>query len=47
MAAPADLDALTPAELKVLVVELLDKVAELERTAAAQRSARRSPASRG
>jgi hypothetical protein len=38
MVPPADLDALTPAELKALVVELLGKVAELERTAAAQRA---------
>jgi hypothetical protein len=38
MVPPADLDAPTPAELKALVVELLGKVAELERTAAAQRA---------
>src|SRR3712207_6404487 len=37
MAPPADLDALSPAELKALVLDLLGKMAELERTVAAQR----------
>src|SRR5215213_6882123 len=37
MAPPADLDALCPAELKALVLDLLGKMADLERTAAAQR----------
>jgi hypothetical protein len=37
MAPPADLDALSPAELKALVLDLLGKVAALERTVAAQR----------
>jgi Transposase IS66 family len=37
MVPPVDPDALSPAELKALVVELLGKVAELERTVAAQR----------
>jgi hypothetical protein len=37
MAPPADPDALSPAELKALVIELLGKVADLERTVAAQR----------
>ena len=37
MVPPVDPDALSPAELKALVVELLAKVAELERTVAAQR----------
>jgi hypothetical protein len=37
MAPPADLDALSPAELKALVLDLLGKVADLERTVAAQR----------
>ena len=32
-----DIDGLSPTELKVLVVKLLEKVAELERTVAAQR----------
>jgi hypothetical protein len=37
MAAPADLDVLTPADLKNLVLNLLEQVAELQRTVAAQR----------
>src|SRR5215212_2699954 len=37
MVPPVDPDALSPAELKALVVELLAKVAEFERTVAAQR----------
>ena len=37
MIPPADPDALSPAELKALVSALLGKVAELERTVAAQR----------
>jgi hypothetical protein len=37
MAPPGDLDALSPTELKALVVQLLGKVAELEQTVAAQR----------
>src|SRR3954464_95531 len=37
MAPPGDLDALSPTELKGLVLELLSKVAALERTVAAQR----------
>ena len=37
MVPPADPDALSPAELKALVSALLGKVAELERTVAAQR----------
>ena len=37
MAPPADLDALSPAELKALVLDLLGKMADLERTVAAQR----------
>ena len=36
MAPPADPDALSPAELKALVIELLGKVADLERTVVAQ-----------
>ena len=38
MAPPGDLDALSPTELKALVLELLSKVAALERTVAAQRA---------
>ncbi len=38
MAPPADPDALSPAELKALVIELLGKVADLERTVVAQRA---------
>src|ERR671910_540340 len=38
MASPGDLDALSPTELKALVVQLLSKVAALERTVAAQRT---------
>src|SRR4051812_36048930 len=38
MAPPGDLDALSPTELKGLVLELLSKVAALERTVAAQRA---------
>ena len=37
MPLPKDIDGLSPAELKGLVVKLLEKVAELERTVAAQR----------
>src|SRR5918998_3461044 len=37
MVPPADLDALSPAELKALVIQLLGKMAELERTIATQR----------
>src|SRR5215204_28184 len=37
MAPPGDLDALSPTELKALVIELLGKVAALEQTVAAQR----------
>jgi hypothetical protein len=39
MALPADLGALSAAALKALVLERLGKVAELERTVAAQRAA--------
>jgi uncharacterized small protein (DUF1192 family) len=38
MASPGDLDALSPPELKALVIELLGKVAGLEQTVAAQRA---------
>src|SRR5215208_607594 len=38
MAPPGDLDALSPTELKALVLELLGKVAALEQTVAAQRT---------
>jgi len=38
MALPGDLDALSPTELKELVIALLGKVAELEQTVAAQRA---------
>jgi hypothetical protein len=38
MAPPGDLDALSPTELKALVIELLGKVAALEQTVAAQRA---------
>src|SRR4051812_47206012 len=38
MAPPADLEALSPVELKALVLQLLGKVAELEQTVAAQRA---------
>jgi Transposase IS66 family len=38
MAPPGDLDALSPTELKALVLELLGKVAVLEQTVAAQRT---------
>src|SRR5215203_4784210 len=38
MASPDDLDALSPTELKALVLELLGKVAALEKTVAAQRA---------
>src|SRR3954453_5610794 len=38
MAPPGDLDALSPTELKALVIELLGKVAGLEQTVAAQRT---------
>src|SRR5919206_688759 len=38
MVRPGDPDALSPADLKALVVELLGKVAALERTVAAQRA---------
>src|SRR5947209_20534080 len=37
MPLPKDIDGLSPAELKSLVLSLLEKVAELERTVTAQR----------
>jgi hypothetical protein len=37
MVPPADLDGLTHADLKGLVLKLLEQVAELQRTVAAQR----------
>src|SRR6516225_3307865 len=37
MPLPEDIDALSPAELKLLVVKLLEEVADLRRTVAAQR----------
>jgi hypothetical protein len=37
MPLPENIDGLSPAALKALVVKLLEKVAELERTVAAQR----------
>jgi hypothetical protein len=37
MPPPEDIDGLTPAKLKDLVLKLLEKVAALERTVAAQR----------
>jgi Transposase IS66 family len=37
MSPPSELDALSPAELKALIVQLLGKMAELERTVVAQR----------
>src|SRR3712207_2064917 len=37
MAPPADLDALSPAELKALVLDPLGRMADLERTVAVQR----------
>jgi hypothetical protein len=37
MPLPKDIDGLSPSDLKALVYELLQKVAELERTVAAQR----------
>ena len=38
MALPGDLDALSPTDLSALVIELLGKVAALEKTVAAQRT---------
>src|SRR5918997_1816153 len=38
MAPPGDLDALSPTELKALIIELLGKVTALEQTVAAQRA---------
>src|SRR5918999_1528340 len=38
MAGPGDLDALSPTELKAIVIQLLGKVAALEQTVAAQRA---------
>jgi len=40
MPPPEDIDGLTPAKLKDLVLGLLEKVAALERTVAAQRPQR-------
>ena len=37
MPLPEDIDALSPAELKLVVVKLLEEVADLRRTVAAQR----------
>src|SRR5215472_5442464 len=37
MPPPEDIDGLSPAELKLLVVKLLEEVADLRRTVAAQR----------
>ncbi|MGH6675570.1 MAG: hypothetical protein ACRECE_05000 [Xanthobacteraceae bacterium] len=37
MPPPPDIDALSPAELQRLVLQLLEEVAELRRTVAAQR----------
>jgi hypothetical protein len=37
MPLPEDIDGLSPAELKLLVVKLLEEVADLRRTVAAQR----------
>jgi hypothetical protein len=37
MSLPENIDALSPAELKLLVVKLLEEVADLRRTVAAQR----------